>query len=151
MGINVVLQRRLGIPITLALVYAEVCAQLGCPMVGLNAPLHLMIAPADETLPFVIDPFDGGKILSISEASELIGTNKGTSVQEGATLLTMLRKRPMISQMWIARMLRNLHGIYANANDPVRTLGVAERLRIIGQNHPEVTNKQEQLLCVMQI
>ena len=52
--LDCVLERRQGIPITLSLVYAEVCGRLGLEMVGLNTPRHLLIAPADRETPFVV-------------------------------------------------------------------------------------------------
>ena len=50
--IDCVIERRTGIPITLSLMYMAVCEELGLPMVGLNAPAHLLLAPADTSLPF---------------------------------------------------------------------------------------------------
>ena len=73
--LDAVLERRQGIPITLSLVYAEVCERLGLQMVGLNAPSHLLVAPADRDVPFVVDPFAGGAILSTDSAAQLVTTN----------------------------------------------------------------------------
>ena len=69
---DVVLERRIGIPITLSLVYCEVCERLGMPMVGLNAPSHLLVAPADTALDFVVDPFGGGAILNADAAARYV-------------------------------------------------------------------------------
>ena len=126
--LDAVLERRQGIPITLSLVYAEVrstpssdapahlllaahsiltthcllqvCERLGLQMVGLNAPSHLLIAPADRDVPFVVDPFAGGAILSTDSAAQLVTTNANLgNPDKGRILLKSLRARPMTAQM----------------------------------------------------
>lgn len=159
--LDAVLERRRGIPISLSLVYNECCKRLGLPMVGLNAPSHLLVAPADASLPFVVDPFDAGRVLDIDEAAELVATNTGGPImangvvvedrlQSGRLLLASLRRWPMGPHSWAARMLRNLRAIHANGGDVVRTLGVAERLRLVAQEHPEASTADEQRDCAAQ-
>ena len=85
----------------------QVCERLGLQMVGLNAPSHLLIAPADRDVPFVVDPFAGGAILSTDSAAQLVTTNANLgNPDKGRILLKSLRARPMTAQMWAARMLR---------------------------------------------
>eukprot|EP00955_Chlamydomonas_euryale_P079873 363353-Chlamydomonas_euryale.AAC.8 len=48
--VNKVLERRTGIPISMALVYMEVAARVGLPMVAVNLPAHLMVRPAAKDL-----------------------------------------------------------------------------------------------------
>ena len=77
--VDSVLERRVGIPITLSLIYGEVCARLGLPFVGINAPGHLLCAPADASAAFVVDPFDRGAILDLDAAAGVVATNAGMS------------------------------------------------------------------------
>ncbi len=56
---NCVLERRKGLPITLSLMYIEVAKQLGLGMRGVQLPGHFMIAPDDQNLEIVVDPFNG--------------------------------------------------------------------------------------------
>ena len=56
---NCVLERRKGLPITLSLVYMEVAKQLGLSMRGVQLPAHFMIAPEDQDLEILVDPFNG--------------------------------------------------------------------------------------------
>lgn len=149
--IDIVLQRGQGIPITLSLVHAEVCGRLGYPMVGLNAPFHLLIAPADDTLPFVIDPFNRGEVLSAKKAATQIAAFDGIDPAQGSIGLQLLRSQPMTAHTWCARMLRNLRNIYEEVSDTVGLLAAAERLRIIGQKWPETTTKGEQFDTAVQI
>lgn len=162
--VDAVLQRRVGIPISLGLVYCECCERLGLPMVGLNAPAHLLVAPADRSLGFVVDAFGGGSILDADGAAELVARNAGMTfdyalggrtvdggLQRGRILLRSLRQRPMTPAMWCSRMLRNLLAVHAAAGDVVRTLGATERLRIVGEAHPSATSPREQRECAVQL
>ena len=153
-----VLRRKQGIPISLSLVYIGTCERLGLPMVGLNAPAHLLIAPSDTTLPFAVDAFDGGTVLTAEATELMLVTNAERSgmplsgdLRDGARMMAELRERPMTSHAWVARMLRNLRQIHGASGDVVRTLGVAERLRLVGATRPDATSEAEQLECAMQV
>src|SRR5438132_430625 len=63
-----VLERRVGIPITLALVYCEIAKRVGIPARGVSFPGHFLVRierrGADRGLPAVIvDPFFNGRML----------------------------------------------------------------------------------------
>ena len=144
--------------ISLSLVYIGTCERLGLPMVGLNAPAHLLIAPSDTTLPFAVDAFDGGTVLTAEATELMLVTNAERSgmplsgdLRDGARMMAELRERPMTSHAWVARMLRNLRQIHGASGDVVRTLGVAERLRLVGATRPDATSEAEQLECAMQV
>jgi regulator of sirC expression with transglutaminase-like and TPR domain len=67
--LNEVLERRTGIPITLALIYMEVARRAGLPVEGVNFPGHFLLrCPARRGLPYaedlIIDAFHGGALLS---------------------------------------------------------------------------------------
>jgi len=75
--LNAVLERRLGIPITLALVYMEVARRAGLAVLGVGFPGHfLMRVPAavgtttDDDL--ILDPFNGGMRLTTSDCLDLL-------------------------------------------------------------------------------
>ena len=57
----------------------------------------------------------------------------------------------MTGPAWAARVLRNLRAIHARDDDLVRTLGSAERLRLIGRRLPGVTSGAEMLDCDVQV
>ena len=151
--------RRTGIPISLSLIYMEVCEELGLPLVGLNAPTHLLLAPADCSLSFVVDPFDGGRVYTADEASVVIARNAGSTAINpraesdplGATLLQKLRAQPMDSHTWCARMLRNLRAIYSASGDAVGIIGSADRLLAIGAAKPTASSPEELLACRVQV
>ena len=72
--LNEVLIRRLGIPITLALVYIETGRRLGVPLLGVGMPGHFMVRHRDVEDLFV-DPFHGGILLTEEEGPSLIVSN----------------------------------------------------------------------------
>ena len=67
--LNDVIERRVGIPITLSLLYIEVGKRLGVPLVGIGMPGHFIVRHRDEPDVFV-DPFHGGILLSEDECAE---------------------------------------------------------------------------------
>lgn len=108
--INQVLQRRLGIPITLGLVYMQVAHRLGLPMVGVNIPGHFMISPADPELAFLVDAFQGGEVCFIQDAEETLSRIYRRPIRLDPAFLT--RKQPLPPRYFLARMLNNLKQIY---------------------------------------
>jgi len=148
-----VLERRCGIPISLSLVYAETCGRLNCEMVGLNAPAHLLLGSAGDGGGdhIVVDCFDGGRILDLDAAADLVASNAGFGEDEGAELLGNLRALPMTSRQWASRVLRNLKAVHLAADDTVRLLGACERLRLLGAAEPLASSPGEQVDCALQI
>src|SRR5215469_13291840 len=99
--LNDVINRRLGIPITLSVVYLEVGRRLGINLYGVSFPTHFLVKAVDERGELIIDPFVGGKILALDE----------------------IRARHIL-----ARILRNLKIIYMGASDWTRALSALDRI-----------------------
>eukprot|EP00887_Chlorella_sp_A99_P006747 scaffold3.g6747.t1 len=126
--IDAVLARRLGIPITLALVYQEVAARLGVALVGVNVPGHFFLAPADPDLDFLIDPFAGGAVSFLEQdAQEVLQRIYQQPVQLDPAFLA--RKDPLPPRIFLARMLNNLKQIYNLRRDYSAALVVSKYLR----------------------
>lgn len=125
--IDAVLARRLGIPITLALVYQEVAARLGVALVGVNVPGHFFLAPADPDLEFLIDPFAGGAVSFLEDAQEVLQRIYQQPVQLDPAFLA--RKDPLPPRIFLARMLNNLKQIYNLRRDYSAALVVSKYLR----------------------
>jgi hypothetical protein len=70
--INRVLDRRMGIPISLASIYLLIGRRLELPIVGVDMPMHFILR-YDGDNPFYIDPFHQGRILTANECGEMIG------------------------------------------------------------------------------
>jgi regulator of sirC expression with transglutaminase-like and TPR domain len=120
--LNDVLRRRLGIPITLSLVFVEVGKRLGVPLVGVGMPGHFLLKHRDEEHLF-IDPFYRGVLLSEEECAQRLRQVTQADVPWDARFL-----RPVSNRDFIARMLRNLKGIYLRHEDHNRALSMIDRL-----------------------
>lgn len=110
--LNQVLERRTGIPITLALVYLEVARRSGVRAVGVNFPGHFLLripAGRDAALidDLIVDPFHGGALLSEPDCRRLLKKHVGEDAAFDPELLAAASKPQILS-----RMLLNLKRIY---------------------------------------
>ena len=124
--LNDVLDRRLGIPISLGVVVLEVGRRLGLPLEGLGFPGHFLVRYRGEAVSLLIDPFDGGRVRFEDQAQELLDRVYGGSVHMKPEFLRPIGRREILE-----RMLRNLKGIYLNAKDDFRALAVIELLLVL--------------------
>src|SRR5690606_29899060 len=108
--LNKVLERRLGNPISLAMVQMEVARRLGIPLDGVSFPGHFLVRlPVDGGL-LVMDPFNGGRPLAVEELRERARPHLGGEAPDDGVLLQILSPAP--HRAILARVLRNLHGVY---------------------------------------
>jgi regulator of sirC expression with transglutaminase-like and TPR domain len=107
--LNEVLDRRTGIPITLAVVYLEVARRAGLPITGVNFPGHFLLrAPggiAGDDL--IIDPFHGGALLSEFDCRQLLRNHVGDEAAFDRSLLAPATRHDIV-----VRMLVNLKRLY---------------------------------------
>jgi regulator of sirC expression with transglutaminase-like and TPR domain len=115
-----VLERRLGIPISLAVVMMEVGRRAGVTIEGIGMPGHFLVR-ADGQL---LDPFRGGRPLDVGECEGLFHGLFGSDAPFSADLLEPTRRHAIL-----ARMLANLRHSYAQRGDPAALAWVA-RLRL---------------------
>ena len=120
--LNDVLSRRLGIPITLSLVFLEVGKRLDVPLVGVGMPGHFLLRHRDEENLF-IDSFHQGVLLSEEECAERMRQVTQANIAWDSRLLA-----PLSNRDYLARILRNLKGIYWQNQDPRRALTMIDRL-----------------------
>jgi regulator of sirC expression with transglutaminase-like and TPR domain len=135
--LNDVLDRRTGIPITLSTVYIEVGRRLGVRLHGVGMPGHFLVkyvAPEEE---LVIDPFNGGAILSPVDCQHLLDRIYAGKLAFDQRFLATLGTRQIL-----IRMLNNLKAIYFNAQAYAKALSVVERLLILDpQAAPEIRDR----------
>lgn len=118
--LNQVLERRAGIPITLAVVYMEVGRRLKVPLVGIGMPGHFLVRHREiENL--YIDAFSGGILLSEEECRNILSDRIHGDLNWSREML-----RPVSNREIVARMIRNLKAIYMAERDFVRALTVSE-------------------------
>ena len=105
--LNSVLMRRLGIPISLSLVYMEVARRLGRHVYGIGLPGHFIVSYEDTKTRYWIDPFNAGRILSFADCCALAQQTASVDLRANPALLAPVSKRQIL-----VRLLTNLKSIY---------------------------------------
>lgn len=140
--LNDVLDRGVGIPLTLGMVLLETGWRLGLPLEGVNFPGHFLVRYTGDEVRLLIDPFDEGKIRFEDEAQQLLDQGYGGMVSMRDQFLRVATKRDML-----IRLLTNLKGIYVKIGDDRRALAVVERLLMIRPTAPLQSRSRGLLLA----
>lgn len=111
--LNDVIDRRTGIPITLALVYLEIAKRIDFPMVGIGMPGHFLIRPNFEDSEIFVDAFDLGEILFVEDCRQKLMN----IYQQNIPVLPPEILQPITNKQFLLRMLNNLQSIYLNQPD----------------------------------
>jgi regulator of sirC expression with transglutaminase-like and TPR domain len=129
--LNDVLDRRLGIPITLGIVMLEVGWRVGLPVCGVSFPGHFLVRYEGEVARLLVDPFDGGRVRWEDEGQQLLDRVYGGMVRMRSEFL-----EPATRSDILARVLTNLKGIYLNTRDDDRALAAIDRILTIRPGAP---------------
>ena len=128
--LNEVLERRTGIPITLAVVYLEVARRAGVHVSGVNFPGHFLLRTSDERARLhhggdflIVDPFHGGALLSEIDCRELLRQHVGEDAAFDRELL-----EPATRHQIVVRMLVNLKRLYVRMRSFPQARFVADLL-----------------------
>jgi regulator of sirC expression with transglutaminase-like and TPR domain len=133
--LNEVFDRKLGIPISLAVVQIELTRRLGLPLDGISFPGHFLVRlPVDDGI-LVLDPYNRGRPVGVEELKERASTHLGGQQPDDVQLVEILE--PASHRTILARMLRNLVGIYQERADWERLARSADRLLKITPASPE--------------
>jgi len=124
--LNDVLDRGLGIPLTLGIVLLEVGWRLGLPLEGVNFPGHFLVRFHGDAVNFLIDPYDGGALRFEDQAQELLDRVYGGMVRVHDSFLKTARRQEMV-----VRLLTNLKSLYLNVRDLPRALAAVERILLL--------------------
>jgi regulator of sirC expression with transglutaminase-like and TPR domain len=130
--LNDVLDRRVGIPLTLSIIYLEVGWRLGLPVHGVNFPGHFLVRYDGAALKLLVDPFQEGRVRFEDEAQELLDHVYGGSVRMQPEFLRAADRKDIL-----VRLLENLKGTWLNARDDVRALGALERILLLLPDSPD--------------
>jgi len=122
--LNDVLDRKLGIPITLSVLAMAIGRRTGLEVYGVGLPGHFIAKVAHFGEEVLFDPFHGGQLLSLRACERLI-----ESVTGRPFALTPELREPTPPGMILLRMLNNLRGIYTQREDHDRTIRVLNRQR----------------------
>jgi regulator of sirC expression with transglutaminase-like and TPR domain len=133
--LNEVFDRRLGNPISLAVVQMEVARRLGLPLDGVSFPGHFLVRlPIDDGM-LVMDPFNRGRPLDEEELRLRARPHLGGELPDDEALFRILN--PASNRSMLMRMLRNLHGVYSERDDWERAVRCADRILKLAPDNAE--------------
>jgi regulator of sirC expression with transglutaminase-like and TPR domain len=139
--LNIVVKRRRGIPISLAVLYMEIGEQIGISVKGVSFPGHFLLRITLPEGDVMLDPTTGQ---SLSEAQMVDMLEPYLLDARGESVGNVLRMllQPATGREIIARMLHNLKAIYAQTERWQRLLAVQQRLVILlPENIEEVRDR----------
>ncbi len=110
--LNRVLERRVGIPISLSTVYLLIGQRLGLPVVGIGMPGHFLVKYDSEKYKIFIDCFNGGSLLTERNCLRFL-TEAGYGFDERYLQRSSTRAI-------LIRTLKNLVGIYGKLDEPLK-------------------------------
>jgi regulator of sirC expression with transglutaminase-like and TPR domain len=145
--LNDVVARRTGIPITLAILYLELGAQLGLKLSGVSFPGHFLVKARVSGGELVLDPFDGGRSVSADELRDRLKPFAGAAAARQLPLEEFLEAAT--PRQVLARLLRNLKAIHLEAEQFERALAVMNRLVILLPDVPEERRDRGRLYARM--
>ena len=131
--LNDVLDRKLGLPITLSVVAMAVGRRAGLAVVGVGLPGHFIAKAVEAGEEVLFDPFHGGQVLSPAGCGQLIESVTGRPF---AATPDLLEATP--PGLIVVRMLNNLRGIYARQEDWARLIRTLGRLRQLDPRNPDL-------------
>lgn len=128
-----VLDRRLGIPLALSLVWMGVGRRVGWHVEGVGLPGHFVVRITGRDGESILaDPFHEGRLLSREGLRRLMESLHGRPVEIDPSALRSVHPREVL-----LRMLRNLRSCYRRRGDTVRALAVAEDMLLLAPGLPE--------------
>ncbi len=124
--LNDVIERRVGIPITLAVLYVAVGERAGLPVRGVGMPGHFLVkySPAAADVDIFVDAFNA-RTMNRSECTKMLQEMYGEAVPMRPALLQPSTKRQIL-----ARILNNLKSLYMSRNDLPRALAASDRIML---------------------
>ena len=126
--LNEVIDRRLGIPISLSIIFLHVATKLGFTAFGVGLPGHYIVKVQFELNEVYVDPFHDGTTLTMTEIGALLRQVSGGQVQLGSEHLRAWSGRETLS-----RVLGNLQSMWTRAGDPRRANAARERMEMLSR------------------
>ncbi|HYI09470.1 MAG TPA: transglutaminase-like domain-containing protein [Thermoanaerobaculia bacterium] len=123
-----VIERKIGIPITLSIVFLHVAAKLGFTAFGVGLPGHYIVKVQFELNEVYVDPFHGGTTLTTAEIADLLRHMSG-----GATQLSPEHLRAWTGRETLVRVLGNLQSMWTRNGDPRKAQAARERMELLAE------------------
>jgi regulator of sirC expression with transglutaminase-like and TPR domain len=141
--LHLVMERRVGIPISLAAVTIAVGRRAGLNLVGVGLPGHFIVKAIGRNQEILVDPFHGGRILSRADCEILVQQATGLAWE-----ISDLAIQPLPLGLTVQRMLNNLKAVYLSGEDWPRAGRVLARLLQLAPH--EAALHRDLGLCLLQ-
>ena len=127
--LNEVMERRLGVPLTLSIVFMELGWRVGIPFEGVGFPGHFLVRLTGEPRDLLLDPYRDGMSVHEEDCQRMLREISGGKLELRDQHLSSVTKHDMI-----ARLLMNLKGAYLRAEDDAGALAAVDKLLLL---HPD--------------
>jgi regulator of sirC expression with transglutaminase-like and TPR domain len=124
--LNEVIDRRIGLPIALAIVFLHVAAKIGLNAAGVGLPGHYIVKVQFELNEVYVDPFHGGTTLTMNEIAGLLEQMSG-----GRQKLEREHLRAWTGRETLIRVLSNLQNMWGRSGDVRKAAAARERLELL--------------------
>jgi regulator of sirC expression with transglutaminase-like and TPR domain len=141
--LNDVVDRRLGIPITLAILYIEIGRRIGLQLHGVSFPSHFLVKCTVRDGTIILDPYAQGASLGMEELRQRLHMLAKDLRVDDKLMKAMLA--PAAPNDVFARILRNLRAIYLSKSDRLRALGASNRILTLLPHAAEEYRERGQL------
>jgi regulator of sirC expression with transglutaminase-like and TPR domain len=134
--LNEVIERKVGLPILLSILFIDVAARVGLKVTGVGLPGHYIVKVQFDMNEVYIDPFNDGVTLTLKEIDAVLSHNSAGQV----------RLRPEMLRGWtgrqtLERVLANLVNIYSRVGDQRRVAAARERIEELKEYGPETSSE----------
>lgn len=127
--LNEVLAKKSGIPITLSILYVEIAKRIGLDLKVCGFPSHVVVKHGED---IILDPFGGGRLLSIEDLEEILYRNFGEEIEFSPEFLDELPEDKIL-----VRIIRNLKNSYAQSYAYDKALRCADMILAVEPDSPD--------------
>lgn len=125
-----VLDRRRGLPVSLSILYVAAARRMGWRSDALNTPSHVLVSIGPEGAPALIDPFNGGRLVTPEQLLALLEQVSGAGGWPSEVHVA-----PMSNRMTLVRLLLNQASRAEQAGDTIRAKALYERMTVMAPDH----------------
>lgn len=126
--LNEVIDRKVGLPISLSIIFIDVATRLGLRAAGVGLPGHYLVKVAFDLNEVYVDPFAAGATLTMREIRDLLHQISGGNLE-----LSRDHLRGWTPRQTLARVLANLQNMWTRAGDARRANAARERLAMFAE------------------
>ena len=133
--LNEVLTRRLGIPISLSVLYMTIARRLGLVLQGINVPTHFMLRTTIDGEHVYVDPYHGGRVMDAAALMRFIEI-RAQAARLPLPLPIPEALGPVAQALIVRRMLYNLKFVHLNTRRLPAAIPVMRRLALLSPDQP---------------